>query len=337
MRVRIAALLAVAAMVMLAPRAGGAQDFYRGKTVTILVSTSPGGGFDAIGRILARHLGATIPGKPAVIVQNMPGAGGGTAVRYLDNGAAKDGTVITIFNVGLIGDSLLAPQRTQIDFRNYAWIGSVAENLAVCYLWHSVGPKNIAEMRAHGRLNYGSTGAGGGAAYMNIMILKNIFGVDIRLVSGYPGSAEYALAIERGELDGGCDSWSSIPETWIAGDKIAPIYRAGTSQPPDMKPGVPILDEIAPDSHARAVVHLLNAANELGRPFVASRGVPAERIAVLRHAFAQAVADPAFIAEAAKARLPVSPRLGEQALKIVDEIYATPPDIVAAARKIIGE
>jgi len=166
MTVRIAALLLVAAMLMLPPGAGRAEDFYRGKTVTILVSTSPGGGFDANGRLLARHFGTYVPGKPTVIVQNMPGAGGGTAVRYLDHGAAKDGTVITIFNVGLIGDSLLAPQRTQIDFRDYAWIGSVAENLAVCYLWHSVGAKNIAEMRARGRLNYGSTGAGGGAAYM---------------------------------------------------------------------------------------------------------------------------------------------------------------------------
>ena len=334
---RIAAPLVAAAMVMLLPLAGRAQDFYRSKTVTILVSTSPGGGFDANGRLLARHLGAYIAGKPQVIVQNMPGAGGGTAVRYLDNGAAKDGTVITVFNVGLIGDSLLAPQRTKIDFRDYAWIGSIAENLAVCYLWHSVGPENIADMRARGRLNFGSTGAGGGAAYMNIMILKNVFGIGIHLVSGYPGSAEYDLAIERGELDGGCDSWSSIPESWIAEGKIVPIFRAGTSQPPDMKPGVPILDEIAPDARARAIVHLLNAANELGRPFVASRAVPAERIAILRRAFEQAVHDPEFVAEAAKARLPVSPRSGTQALQIVEQIYATPPDIVAAARKVIEE
>ena len=314
-----------------------AQDFYRGKTLTILVSTSPGGGFDAYGRLLARHIGAYIPGTPTVIVQNMPGAGGGTAVRYLDKGAPRDGSVVTIFNVGLLGDSLLAPQRTPIDFRNYAWIGSAAENLAVCYLWHSVGAKSMAEMRAHGRLNFGSTGAGGGAAYMNIMIIKNIFGVDVHLVSGYPGSAEYDLAIERGELDGGCDSWSSIPESWIAEDKIVPIYRAGSSQPPDMKPGVPILDEIAPDPHARAIVHLLNEANELGRPFIASSAVPADRIAVLRRAFDQAVRDPAFVAEAGKARLPVSPRSGEAALKIVADIYATPPEIVAAARKVIEE
>jgi tripartite-type tricarboxylate transporter receptor subunit TctC len=332
-----AVCLAFATLPALLPHAAGAQTFYRGKTVTILVSTTAGGGFDTVARLLARHLGAHIPGAPTIIVQNMPGAGGATAVRYLDSGAAKDGTVMTIFNVGLIGDSLLTPQRTPVDFRNYAWIGSAAENLAVCYVWHGVGPKTIAEMRAHGRLNYGSTGAGGGAAYMNIMILKNIFGIDIHLVSGYPGSAEYYLAIERGELDGGCDSWSSIPEPWIAGDKIVPIYRAGTSQPSDMKPGVPILDEIAPDARARAIVHLLNASNELGRPFVASRAVPPDRIALLRRAFDQAVREPGFAAEAAKARLPVSPRTGEQALKIVEEIYATPPDIVAAARKVIGE
>ena len=333
LRAALAGLVLAAALVA----AADAQDFYRGKTVTVLVSTSPGGGFDAYGRLLARHIGATIPGQPAVIVQNMPGAGGGTAVRYLDKGAARDGSIIAIFSVGLLGDSLLAPERTQIDFRDYAWIGSVAENLAVCYLWHSVGPKSIAEMRARGRLNFGSTGAGGGAAYMNIMILKNIFGIDIRLVSGYPGSAEYDLAIERGELDGGCDSWSSIPESWISQDKIVPIFRAGTSQPPDMQPGVPILADIAPDARARAIVHLLNAANELGRPFIASRAVLPERIAILRRAFAEAVRDPSLLAEAAKARLPVSPRAGEQALRIVEEIYATPPDIVAAARKVIAE
>jgi tripartite-type tricarboxylate transporter receptor subunit TctC len=192
-------------------------------------------------------------------------------------------------------------------------------------------------MRQHGRLNYGSAGGGGGAAYMNIMILKNIFGIDVHLVSGYPGSAEYYLAIEQGELDGGCDSWSSIPERWIAQGKIRPVFRAGSTLPPDMAPTVPNLTDIAPDERAQKIVRLLNASNDLGRPFVASREVPQDRIDLLRAAFDATVRDPAFVAEATKLRLPVSPKSGQEALKIVAEIYATPPDIVAAARKVVGE
>src|SRR6266702_3345064 len=193
------AVLALAAMSFTTPAV--AQDFYRGKTVTILVGFSPGGGFDLNARVLARHIGRHIPGNPTVAVQNMAGAGSLTAVHYLDLSAPKDGTVLDIFNFGNIGDSRLHPEKIKIDFRKFNWIGSVSQDLTVCYVWHTFGPKTLAELKAR-EVHMGLIGTGT-SSDNNQKIVKNIFGVRLKQVAGYPGSAQERIAIERGELDGG--------------------------------------------------------------------------------------------------------------------------------------
>jgi tripartite-type tricarboxylate transporter receptor subunit TctC len=313
-----------------------AQDFYRGKTLTILVGFTPGGGFDANARLLARHIARHIPGTPDVIVQNMPGAGSATSVLYLDANAPKDGTLIDIFNFGLIGDALFQPNKTKMDFRNYAWIGSIAEDLSVCYVWAAIGVKTLADMKQRGNFHFGLT-AVGASEDINTRILKNIFGIDIHQVSGYPGSAEERLSIERGELDGGCGAWSSIPEDWVTGGKISPMARSGATRPPDLPADVPYYVDIAPSPRAGQVARLLVADGDIGRPFIASKSVPPDRIAILQDAFAATMKDPDFIADLQKARLPFSPKTGAEALKTVQEIYAAPPDIVAEARKVLEE
>jgi hypothetical protein len=172
---------------------------------------------------------------------------------------------------------------------------------------------------------------------VNQHILKNIFGVHIQQVSGYPGSAEERLAMERGEIEGICSAWSSVPTEWIEGQKILPITRSAPVQPPDLSPQVPYVIDIAPNDRDRRIINLLVESGQVGRPFIASLAVPADRIRILRDAFNATVADPEFIVEAQKLRLPVSPKTGEEALKVVDDIYATPADIVEAAKKIVAE
>jgi tripartite-type tricarboxylate transporter receptor subunit TctC len=313
-----------------------AEDFYQGKTLTIVVGFTPGGGFDVNARLLARHIGRHIPGNPTIVVQNMPGAAGLNSVQHLDGAAAKDGTVIDIFNFGNIGDSKLAPDKIKVDFRKFNWIGSISQDFTVCYVWHTFGPKTLAELKAREVVHMGRT-AVGSSSDVNQRILKNIFGVRIQHISGYPGSAEERMAIERGELDGNCGTWSSIPAEWIEAGKIVPIIRSTAALLPDLPAATPYSVEIAPSERDRAIIRLLVASGQVGRPFIASQAVPAERVRILRDAFNVTMKDPQFIAELQKLRLPLSPKTGEEALQVVEGIYATPDDIVQAARKIAGE
>lgn len=334
---RAAPVLALAMLVAAAWAAPArAQDFYKGKTLTIVVGFTAGGGFDLNARMLARHIGRHIPGNPDVIVQNMPGAASLKSVLYLDTTAPRDGTVISTYNFGQIGDSRMVPEKVKVDFRKFAWIGSISQDLTVCYMWGALGIKNLAELQKHGPIHMGLTGVGT-SSDINQRILKDIFKVPVQQVAGYPGSAEERLAIERHELDGDCGAWSSISEEWISGHLINPIMRSAPVQPPDLPPDVPYSVDIAPSARDRDIISLLTASGQVGRPYMASLSVPPERIKILRDAFNETVKDPAFIADAQSLRLPVSPKTGEEALHTVERIYATPDDIVQAARKIIGE
>src|SRR5580704_17081823 len=204
--------LGIAAAATMAPAV--AQDFYRGKTITIMVGFTAGGGFDLNARLLARHLGRHLAGNPDVIVQNMPGAASLKSVLYLDTTAPQDGTVISTFNFGQIGDSRMLPEKVKVDFRKFSWIGSISHDTTICYTWHALGLKTLAELQRHGTVHMGLTGVGT-SSDINQKILREIFKVQVAQVGGYPGSADERLAIERRELDGDCGAWSSIPQEWI--------------------------------------------------------------------------------------------------------------------------
>jgi tripartite-type tricarboxylate transporter receptor subunit TctC len=263
--------LAIVAAATMAPAA--AQDFYKGKTLTIVVGFTPGGGFDLYARVLARHMGRHIPGNPDVIVQNMPGAASLKSVLYLDTAAPRNGTVMATFNFGQIGDSRMMPEKVKVDFREFSWIGSISQDLTICYTWHALGIKTLArlwpELQRHGTIHMGLTGIGS-SSDINQKILKEIFKIPLQQVAGCPGSAEERLAVERGELDGDCGdcgAWSSIPQERIEGAKINPIVRSARVEPPDLPPHVPyvlyraersgprhhwVVDRVGP---ARAFVH----------------------------------------------------------------------------------
>jgi len=336
MRFRLRLTLAAFVAIFAIPTLAVADDFYAGKTLTITVGFPPGGGFDANARLLARYIGRYIPGNPSVIVMNTPGAGSLTAVLRLDVNLPTDGTVIDTFNFGLIGNSLLRPSEIKVDFRNYAWIGSISEDVTTCYVWHDGGPKSVAEMKAAGHWKFGAAGSGT-SDDINTKILQRIFGVDLSEIFGYNGSADLRLAIERGELDGDCGTWSSIPEDWLKNPKFHPLSRTSSRVPEGMDPGVPYVLDIAPNDEAKKLIRFLVADGEIGRPFVVSHAVPADRVRILREAFARAVTDKDFLAEAKSLRLPVSPKAGEEAEKIVESLYGTPAEIIDGARKIVAD
>lgn len=326
--------LAVGLGVAASAAAQPAADFYKGKTVSLVVGFTPGGGYDTYARVLSRHYGAQIPGQPNVIVQNMPGAGSLQAVRYLDSGAVKDGTVIAAFNPGIITDSLVEDVKTRFNFTSVAWVGSITRDFRVCYVWHGLGVKNWDDVMNRKELVVGSVAVGTGA-YINGQVLKNIFNVRLRHIFGYPGSAEQRIAIERGELDGECGSWSSVSEDWIKNKKAVPFVRFSPVRTPDIPEDVPFIGDLAKTQEQRDLVDLLITAGELGRPYVMSKQVPQDRLAVLRQAFDATVAAKPFLAEAEKLRLPVNPATGLEAEKVIARIYAFPPELVEKAKNAI--
>lgn len=311
-----------------------AQDFYKGKTFTIVVGFSPAGGFDSYARVLARYFGKYIPGHPTVIVQNMPGAGSLTSVRYLDFTAPKDGTVMTIFNPGLVTQSIVQPDRVGLDFRKFSWVGVVTPDFRVCYGYGDHGIKSWDQL-IHGGKQFiiGSTGKGSGN-YINGAMLRIIFQAPVKQVLGFPGSAEQRLAIEQGELDGDCGSYSSIPVDWINKGLVHAFVRFIEKRPPEIPQSAAYIATFASSDAQRRLLRLLSGGDEVGRPFIMSKQVPADHLAIVRKAFDDTMKDPAFLSDMAKEQLPVHPMTGQEAEKIVGELTSAAPAVIAAAKPI---
>ena len=315
------------------------RPFYAGKTLNLIVGLPPGGGADAYARLLARHLQRHIPGGPSIVVQNMPGAGTLKSVMYLNTTAPSDGTTVGTFSSALINEALIAPNRVNIDFRKFSWIGNISEDVRVCYVWAASGVKNWQDMivRSRTREIFMGATAPGTAGNADTSMLQNLFGVKIRQVQGYAGSADKRLAVERREIDGDCGGWIAVPEDWLAEKKINVVVRLSPTLVPGMDASVPFGGDLTKDARERQLYNFLVAPERLGRLFMVSSRVPADRVATLRTAFYATVADPNFRAEAARMKLTVTPMTGAQVTGHVAELYATPSDIVARARTILGQ
>jgi tripartite-type tricarboxylate transporter receptor subunit TctC len=329
-RCLVAALIGLLALVGPA----SAQDFYKGKNFTIVVGFSPAGGFDTYARNLARYLGNHIPGNPTVIVQNMPGAGSLTSVRYLNLTAPKDGTVMTIFNPGLVTQSLVQPERVNLDFGQFSWVGVVTPDFRVCYGYGDKGIKSWDQLMHGGKpFIIGSTGKGSGN-YINGATLREVFHAPVKQVLGFPGSAEQRLAIEQGELDGDCGSYSSIPADWIGKGLVHAFVRFINNRPPEIPESAAYIGSFATSDAQRQLLRVLDGGDEVGRPFIMSKQVPADHLAIVRKAFDDTMKDPAFLADMAKQQLPVHPLTGQEAEKIVGELAAAPADVIAQAKPL---
>jgi tripartite-type tricarboxylate transporter receptor subunit TctC len=326
----------VAAVLSALSAAVQAQSHVELKSITIVVGSSAGGGYDTYARVLARYMSRHLPGQPSIIVQNMPGASSLKAVQYLDANAPKDGSAIAAFNPGLITESLLNAEKVRFKFSETAWVGSITRDFRACYAWGATAIKSWDDLKRTKRFNMGAP-APGTSSFINAAVLKNLFGIAVHQVTGYAGSAQTRLAIERGELDGDCGAWSSVPADWISKKKINPVVKFTPLPIPGLVPDVPYAGDLAAGQEARDVLNLLTAADALGRPFVASKRVPPDRLGALRAAFDQTMADTQFLAEAEKLDLPVSgPVRGAQAQAIMAAIYAASPALIARAQEAVG-
>lgn len=340
MRFRLAGLLGVGAVLLagaLPVRADSVADFYKGKTVTLIVGYTSGGGYDIYARVLANHMGRHIPGNPTIIVQNMSGAGSLKATNYLYNVALKDGTVFATVGRGQAMEPLIGTSNTKYDATKFTWLGSGTDELSVCALMNTSPVKTWADVT---KKPFTVAGEGSGSDPDTFAkMVKSLFGAKLRLISGYPGGAEMTLAIERGEVDGRCGwSWTSIKSTrpqWIKDKKLNVLAVLSLKRSEEL-PDVPSIFELATTDHQRQIIKLLVSRQLMGRPFVAPPNLPADRAAALRKAFMDTMKDPAFIAEANKRTMEVDPVSGEDIDKLLKEIYSSPKDIVEETKAIIA-
>jgi len=265
----------------------------------------------------------------------MPGAGSLRSVMAL-NTSPEDGTVLAHFSSGLLTEAIAAPDKVKVDFRKYAWLGNVSEDVRVCYLRSSMGVRAWSDMLARQQVIFGAT-AQGNAGNVDTAMLRNLFGVKVKQVSGYAGSADKRLAIEKGEIDGDCGGWTSVPDDWLRDHKINVMIRLSPTLIEGMDSSVPYGGDLVRGAGERKIYDFLTAPERLGRLFMVSGAVPPERVAALRKAFDAMLVDPAFLAEAKQLRLIVSPMNAADVARRIADLYATPADLVARAKAIAGE
>jgi tripartite-type tricarboxylate transporter receptor subunit TctC len=310
--------------------------FYAGKTVQMMVASSSGGGVDLVGRLVARHLQNHVPGKPAIIVQNMPGAGGMQMANNLFNAAARDGTVIGAPLNGMPTGPLLQPKVSRFDPTQFTWIGSMYRANNVAYVWHKSPVQSLADLKTKEAI-IGTSGPGSGSYDLSILS-REVLGLKYRLVRGYKSSSEINIAMERGEIHAHIVGWDSIKAQrpdWIRDKVIAIIGHFSLEDPPDLRSFARIVDLARTDSDRQAL-RLVLARQAHGRPYFLPPGVPAARATALRRAFDATMRDPAFRAEAAAMKVEVDPMTGEAVQALVEQVIrTTPADVVERVRKMM--
>ncbi|HEY3074856.1 MAG TPA: tripartite tricarboxylate transporter substrate-binding protein [Burkholderiales bacterium] len=327
MKLKVALAAALAAL----PLAAAAQSF-AGKTVTIVVGYKAGGGYDATARLLARHLPKHIPGKPTVIVQNMPGANSIIAANHVYAVAKPDGLTIGTFNRNLPIAQLTSVQGVKFDILKFQWIGSAANETTILAIRNDLPYKNFDELRkAKQEIVIGSTGPGANTHDFPLL-LKELLGVKIKLVSGYSSSADIMLAVERKEVDGRAGSFTSL-RPFIDRNLVRPIVRARSTEPGLEK--LPSDESFAPNARAKAIMALRSAPELVARPYVLPPATPAEIVKTMRDAFAKAIKDPELEKEGEKAKMDLEFTPGDEALKILREVMHQPKDIVDEFSKYI--
>src|SRR5712671_5047813 len=321
--VSVFAILAMAGCVLATPaRADPVSDFYTGKTVNLVIGYAPGGGYDLYARTLGRHIGRHIPGKPNIVVQNMPGAGSIKAANFLYAIAPKDGTTFGGFARGAVIDPVLGRgDGTQYDVRRFGWLGSISNEVGVCAFRSGVGIKTFTDMRTKPFI-VGATGTGADSDVFPT-VLRKMFRLPMKIVAGYGSAAEAVIAIKRSEVDGRCGwSWSSLV-SWnrdMYESKQIDVVLQLAVQKLDELPDVPLVTELAENADQRTALKLIVSRQTMARPYVAPPGVPVERVRALRAAFDATMKDPAFLAEAKRQDLEVRPVSGMEADALLKEV-----------------
>jgi tripartite-type tricarboxylate transporter receptor subunit TctC len=315
--------------------AAGAAEFYQGKQVTIVVGFSSAGTYDATARLFARHLGKHLPGKPNIIVRNMPGAGSLVATNSLYASAPKDGTTLGVIGGGVVLEPLLGNPQATYDPRRFNWIGGRTRDNFLCLVWHTVPVHSLQDVTRRETV-VGATGPGS-RTLTYPKALNELLGTKFKIVSGYPGGNEITLALERGEVEGYCGwalgSIKTRAPDWIRDGKIRPLAQFSLAKTADL-PHVPLATDLAGSERERRAIEFFAADSVLAWPLVAPPDLPAERLAELRAAFAAMMQDPQLLAEATAQGLDIDPVSGSEIAELVHRLYGTPPDVLELVRRI---
>jgi tripartite-type tricarboxylate transporter receptor subunit TctC len=333
---RHAWLCAALAAVCLAPIRASADpvaDFYRGKTISVLIGVGAGGEYDTIARLVARYIGRYIPGHPSLIAQNMTGASGLKLMNYLATLAPHDGTSIGMISEGLPSLQAVGMDGVQFDAAKFNWLGAIAPIDETIAVWRSVGVATIEDARQREVIT-GAT-AHGSITYTFPALLNELLGTRLKLVTGYDGGTAINLAMERGEVEARDNTWSSWKATrpaWLSEHKISIIVQSG---PRAADLDAPLISDLIKDPQQRLLSDLVLSGCALGRPLTITPGVPPERVAALRAAFDATVKDPEFLAEAKSLHFDVDPLHGVDMQRTIDRILATPDEIKRRAKHLL--
>ena len=327
--------LGFAAFVAASPvAADSVSDFYKGKTVTIWVGYSPGGGYDVYARTFARHWSKHLPGNPEFIVKNRTGAGSMLVANELYNILPKDGTALGVIGRGMPQEKLLGNDQAKFDSSKFTWIGSANNEVSVCVSWAKTGITKFTELKTRGMI-VGGTGEGADTDTFP-KVLNNVLGTKLKLVTGYPGGTDVLFAMEKGELEGRCGySWSSLKtmhSDWVRNKTINILVQMSTETHPDI-PNVPFVMDLAENDEQKQVLEFIFARQAWGRPFLAPPGVSADRVKALQDSFMAVTKDPAFLADAKKQKLEINPIPGPKIAEMIAKMYKAPLQVVNLARE----
>jgi len=327
----IAALLVLAGLA----RATGVEDFYKGRNVALVIGYSAGGGYDAYGRLLARYMGRHIPGNPSIIPEQMAGAGSLRSANFIYSVAVKDGSVFGTFSRNMGISPLI--DKAAFDSRKFTWLGSVTDDDTLCLSWNTSPVKNWNDFLTKPS-KFGGEGAGADPDIWTLLY-RNVFGAKVQLITGYPGTNDTVLAMQRGEVDGLCGiSWSTIKTQhpqWLADHMVNLIVQAALQKEREI-PSVPLASDLASNPEQLQIIKLLLVSQAMARPFAAPPGIPDDRKAALIAAFDATMQEASFLADAQKLDFDVRPVPAAKIDALLAEVYQTPKDVLARATKAIS-
>jgi len=330
-----AAILALASTIQSALVASAQEDdFYRGKTISIIIPIGPGGAYDAYARLISRHFGKHLPGNPTVIARNMPGAGGVIASNHLYNVAPQDGTTMAIIISSFANEQLFDSPQVKYDARKFLAIGRLLDTTSVLFFWHASPIKTLADLLSRPS-TIGITSTADVPAY-RLRAMNRFLGAQMKLISGYPSARDFVLASERGETDGGASTYiglSQLFSSYLREGKLNILVQFALTRD-TVIPNIPTLLELTNDPQVRTIFHYLVNNDEIGRSLFTTPNVPPARLALLRAAFQKMLADPDFRTEAEQLKLPLEPKSGEEMQKIVADAFDITPETITRIREL---
>lgn len=316
--------------------ADAVSNFYKGKTVTMVVGFSAGGMYGLNARLMSRHLGKYIPGKPTVVVQHMSGAGGANAANYMYNAAAKDGSFISELSKDIAVAQVLRPKRIKYNASDFHYLGRMNPYAAVLMIWHSAGVKTLEDAKKKQVIvaNSGKSSH----SWMEAALLRHFVGLKLKLVTGYRGAGGMYKAMESGEVHARIGAWVSLKAVkgaWLRDGKVYVIVQDGLKKQPDL-PDLPLMIDLMPNEEARKMAEVMSLGGPVGWGLTAPPGTPMARVSALRAAFQKMVKDPAFLEDAKKRKAPVDSATGEFVASMVKKTLDVSPALIKKMQKIAG-